>query len=77
MYCMTRPGHQTIEVTTKTLHKGDWFGTLSLKRQENNSIYVQSTCEVMCIKRYIRDPKRRLQYTDTEKDDGKSRPHSR
>ena len=54
--CMTRPGHQTIEVTTKTLGKGDWFGTMSLQRQENNAIYVQSSCEVLYIKRYVENP---------------------
>ena len=53
--CMARPGHQTIEVTTKTLGKGDWFGTMSLQRQENNAVYVQSTCEVLYIKRYIKN----------------------
>ena len=53
---MARPGHQTIEVTTKTLGKGDWFGTMSLQRQENNAVYVQSSCEVLYIKRYIKNP---------------------
>ena len=53
--CMARPGHQTIEVTTKTLGKGDWFGTMSLQRQENNAVYVQSSCEVLYIKRYIKN----------------------
>eukprot|EP00943_MAST-04B_sp_MAST-4B-sp1_P001362 g1362.t1 len=76
MYCLTRPGHQTIEVTTKMLEKGDWFGTLSLKRQENNAVYVQSTCEVLCIKRYIRDLKKVVQL-DEVNEDGRNRPHSR